>query len=279
MAKAKRNWLITGCSTGLGFALARYLIESGENVFATARNPDNLETLVRGNTHAHALKLDVTQPEDIQTVVKFIENHGGLDILVNNAGYGYISAIEEADETDYRALFETNVFGLFALTRAVLPMMRTKGKGHIVNVSSVGGMIGNPGSGFYAATKFAVVGFSESLLREVKPLGLNVTVVLPGPFRTDWAGRSLKTAKDRIPAYKETVHDRISWLNEHNGQQPGDPLRAAKAIISTVDSTNPPLHLVLGKPGLDMVKEKITSLIKELSDWKKLTLSADFPEE
>lgn len=276
MMTTKRNWLITGCSTGLGFALAEYLIKQGEQVFATARNPATLKTLVDGRDNAHALKLDVTQLADVQTVIEYVEPFGGIDVLVNNAGYGYISAVEEADEADYRSLFETNVFGLMAMTRAVLPGMRKKGAGHIVNVSSVGGMIGNRGSGYYAATKFAVVGFSESLSKEVGPLGIKVTVVEPGPFRTDWAGRSLKSTRHPIDVYS-SVHHRIKSMNEHNGEQPGDPVRAAKAMVTAVDSEQPPLHLILGKPGLSMVRDQLSALSKEFDLWEAVTLSADFP--
>ncbi|AZS49899.1 SDR family NAD(P)-dependent oxidoreductase [Entomomonas moraniae] len=278
MIKQQRNWLITGCSSGLGYALAKYLITSGEQVFATARNAKDLNKLVEGHDNAYALTLDVTCTADIEGAIEFVNQHGGVDVLVNNAGYGYIAAIEEADEKDYRQLFETNLFGLIALTRKVLPSMRKKGSGHIINISSIGGMIGNPGSGFYAATKFAVIGFSESLSKEVESLGIKVTAVLPGPFRTDWAGRSLQAAKHPIEAYKETVHDRVKSLNQQSGQQVGDPIRAAKAIIYAVNSAHPPLHLVLGKPGLEMVQEKIVSLSDELTKWTDITLSADYPD-
>lgn len=278
MKQKQRNWLITGCSSGLGYALADYLIANGEQVFAAARNADSLSKLTQGHDNAHAITLDVTRQSDIQAAVEFVEQHGGVDVLVNNAGYGYIAAIEEADEDDYRKLFETNVFAPIALTRAVLPSMRKRGSGHIVNISSIGGMIGNPGSGYYAATKFGLIGFSESLSNEVVPLGLGVTVVLPGPFRTDWAGRSLQMAKHPVAAYKETVHDRVKYMNMHSGQQPGDPARAAKAIVTAVNSPTPPLHLVLGKPGLEMVREKLTTLDTEFEQWADLSLSADYPE-
>ncbi|WP_231853307.1 oxidoreductase [Erwinia tasmaniensis] len=278
MKQKQRSWLITGCSTGLGYALAEYLIGSGEQVFATARNADSLHKLTEGHDNACALTLDVNRKEDIQAVVKFVEQRGGVDVLVNNAGYGYIAAVEEAEEDDYRKLFETNVFAPVALTRALLPGMRKRGSGHIVNISSVGGMIGNPGSGYYAATKFALIGFSESLFKEVSPLGLGVTVVLPGPFRTDWAGRSLQMARHPIAAYKKTVHDRVSDMNLNSGQQPGDPARAAKAIVTALNDPTPPLHLVLGKPGLDMVREKLAALGGEFEQWADLSQSADYPE-
>lgn len=278
MADIPRNWLITGCSTGLGRALAQLLIANGEQVYATARNLQDLSDLVDGHDNAHALQLDVTNAADIAEVANELKNHGGVDVLVNNAGYGYIAAIEEADEAAYRDLFETNVFGLIAMTRAVLPGMREKRSGHVVNISSVGGMVGNPGSGYYAATKFAVVGFSEALAKEVKDLGLKVTVVAPGPFRTDWAGRSLKSATHRIPTYGNSVHQRLVSLNEMSGKQPGDPVRAAHAILAAVDSKNPPLRLVLGAPGLAMVRQQLATIGEELNTWEGVTVSADYPK-
>jgi len=279
MAEATRTWLITGCSTGIGRALAERLIAKGERVFATARNPEQLRDLVVGHDNAHALKLDVDVAADIKAAVAAVERAGRLDVLVNNAGYGYLTAIEEADEQGYRAQFETNMFGLIAMTKAVLPAMRERGSGHIINVASVGGFIGNPGSGFYAATKFGVVGFSESLSKEVGPLGVKVTVIEPGPFRTDWAGRSLQTSAHPIAAYEQTVHARLKQLVAVNGRQVGDPKRAAEAIITVVDSAEPPLNLVLGAPGLKLAREKLKALAAEFDKWEALTLSADYPDQ
>jgi NAD(P)-dependent dehydrogenase (short-subunit alcohol dehydrogenase family) len=213
MSNPKRTWLITGCSTGLGRALAGVLIARGERVFATARKPEQLDDLVDGHEDAHALRLDVTSADNIQTVVDAVEKAGGVDVLVNNAGYGYLTAFEEADEDGYRKQFETNMFGLVAMIKAILLGMRARGRGHIVNIASVGGFVGNPGSAFYAATKFGVVGLSESLSKEVGPLGIKVTVVEPGPFRTDWAGRSLQSSGKRIDAYAKTVHERLDSIS------------------------------------------------------------------
>ena len=274
---ATRTWLITGCSTGFGRALAELLIVRGERVFATARRVEQIADLVEGHPNAQALTLDVTSNADIRAVVDTLEEAGGVDILVNNAGYGYLTAFEEGDEAGYRAQFETNLFGLIALTKAVLPGMRGRGSGHIVNIASVGGLVGNPGSAYYAATKFAVVGLSEALSKEVGALGIKVTVVEPGPFRTDWAGRSLQSA-DRIDAYAETVHQRLDQVAAYSGHQPGDPVRAAEAIVAVVNSATPPLNLVLGAPGLQMVREKLAALIAEIDAWESVTLSADFPE-
>ena len=279
MATKKRNWLITGCSTGLGRALAEVLIAKGKYVFATARKPEEIRDLVAGHDNARALKLDVTVAADIAAAAAEAEKAGGVDVLVNNAGYGYLTAIEEGDEQGYRAQFETNVFGLIAMTKAVLPAMRKRGSGHIINIASVGGLVGNPGSGYYAGTKFAVVGFSEALSKEVAAFGIKVTVVEPGPFRTDWAGRSLQSSPHPIEAYAETVHARLKQVSGYSGRQVGDPVRAAEAMITVVDSPNPPLNLVLGAPGLKMVREKLAALTAEIDRWEALTLSADYPEQ
>lgn len=279
MPSQSRTWLITGCSTGFGRALAELLIARGDTVLVTSRRRSDVEDIAAGRPNARALALDVTSNADIQVAMAAGEEAGGVDVLVNNAGYGYLTAVEEGEEAAYRAQFETNVFGLIALTRAALPGMRARGRGHIVNIASVGGLVGNPGSGYYAATKFAVVGFSEALSKEVGALGIKVTVVEPGPFRTDWAGRSLKGAARPIPAYEGTVHARLAQVSAYSGRQPGDPVRAAQAIVTAVESERPPLNLVLGAPGLKMVREKLSALKAEIDAWEALTLSADFPEE
>ncbi|MBB5711139.1 oxidoreductase [Sphingomonas xinjiangensis] len=278
MSAADRTWLITGCSTGFGRALAELLIRRGERVFASARDPEQLANLVDGHPNARALRLDVTSNADIAAAATIVEASGGVDVLVNNAGYGYLTAFEEGEEAGYRAQFETNLFGLIAMTKAVLPAMRARGSGHIVNVASVGGLVGNPGSSYYAATKFGVVGLSEALSKEVGPLGIKVTVVEPGPFRTDWAGRSLQS-EGRIDAYAETVHRRLDEVAGYSGRQPGDPVRAAEAIVQAVDSAEPPLNLILGAPGLRSVREKLATLSAEIDKWEAVTLGADYPEQ
>jgi len=277
MSSKNRSWLITGCSTGFGRALAEKLIARGERVFATARQPESLTDLVAGHGNATALKLDVTVAAEIAEAVAAAQAAGGIDVLVNNAGYGYLTAVEEADEAGYRAQFEANVFGLIAMTRAVLPAMRERGSGHIVNIASVGGLVGNPGSAYYAATKFGVVGFSEALSKEVAALGIKVTVIEPGPFRTDWAGRSLQSSARTIAAYDDTVHARLRQLGAISGRQAGDPQRAADAIIAVVDSPKPPLNLVLGADGLKRVREKLAALSAEIDAWEAVTVGADYP--
>ena len=206
-ANDKPVWLITGCSTGFGRELAAILIGRGYRVAATARDPAKIADLVRGHgAAALAQKLDVDKPAEVAAAVKAAtEKFGRIDVLVNNAGYGYLSAVEEGEDEEIRAMFETNVFGLAAMTRAVLPVMRAQKSGAIVNISSQGGFIGFPGTGYYNATKFAVEGLSEALAKEVASFGIKVLIVEPGPFRTDWAGRSLKTPKTPIAAYAETA--------------------------------------------------------------------------
>ena len=218
-------WLITGCSTGFGRQLAKILVERGYRVAATARDPASVADIVKGNEEtALALKLDVDKQAEIDAAVAATRrSFGRIDVLVNNAGYGYLAAVEEGEDDDVRAMFETNFFGLAAMTRAVLPVMRAQKSGAIVNISSMGGFIGFPGSGYYAATKFAVEGLSESLAKEVAPFGIKVVIVEPGPFRTDWAGRSLKTPKRPIEAYEETAVSRRRQVQSYSGNQPGDP--------------------------------------------------------
>ena len=244
----KPVWLITGCSTGFGRELAKILLARGYRAVVTARDKAKVTDLVEGHSAtALAVALDVEKQPEIEGAVEAArQKFGRIDVLVNNAGYGYLAAIEEGDDADIRAMFDANVFGLAAMTRAVLPVMRAQKSGAIVNISSVGGFIGFPGSGYYAATKFAVEGLSESLSKEVGPLGIKVVIVEPGPFRTDWAGRSLKTPKRPVDAYADTAIARRSQIQSISGSQPGDPVRAAEAIIAAVEQPSPPLRLPLG---------------------------------
>jgi NAD(P)-dependent dehydrogenase (short-subunit alcohol dehydrogenase family) len=272
-------WLITGCSTGFGRELAKLVLARGGRVVATARDAARVQDLAKGEEgRALAVALDVTQPSQIAECVRQAEEKfGAIDVLVNNAGYGYLSAIEEGEAADIRALFETNVFGLIAMTQAVLPGMRARGRGHIVNISSMSGLVGLPGVGFYNATKFAVEGMSEALAAEIRPLGLNVTIVEPGPFRTDWAGRSMQAAAREIEAYAATAGARRRQITGYSGAQPGDPVRAAHAIVAAVEAARPPLHLLLGKVALNAVRGKLDALHAEIAAWESTTLGADYP--
>jgi NAD(P)-dependent dehydrogenase (short-subunit alcohol dehydrogenase family) len=273
-------WFITGCSTGFGRDLATLVLERGWRAVVTARNVATVQDLVaRSDGRGLALPLDVTDTGQITAAVRSAEEtFGAINVLVNNAGYGYQASIEEGEETEIRAMFDANVFGLAALTRATLPGMRARRRGHIVNISSVAGFVGFPGSGYYAATKHAVEGLSDSLAREVEPLGIKVTCVEPGPFRTDWAGRSLKQTQTRIEDYRQTVGDRLRATSGYSGTQPGDPVRAAAAMIEAVQSQTPPKHLVLGAFGVQAVRGKLTEVIGEIDLWKETSLGADYPE-
>ena len=276
----KPVWFITGCSTGFGRELAKILLARGDRVAVTARDKAKIADLVEGYAQtALALTLDVEKQREIEAAVEAArKTFGRIDVLVNNAGYGYLAAVEEGDDADIRAMFDTNVFGLAAMTRAVLPIMRAQKSGAIVNISSMGGFIGFPGSGYYAATKFAVEGMSESLSKEVAPFGIKVLIVEPGPFRTDWAGRSIKTPKRPIEAYAETAIARRRQIQGISGSQPGDPVRAAEAIIATVEQANPPLRLPLGNFAYDAMRAEIEAVRKEAETVEAVARGADYPK-
>jgi len=273
-------WFITGCSTGLGRALAEAVLQHGHRAVVTARNPAQIKHIgARFAKTALVAQLDVSNFSQIRLAVSAAEKaFGRIDILVNNAGYGYLAAVEEGEEQKVRDMFETNFSGLAALIRRVLPGMRERRRGHVINISSVGGLIGNPGGGYYNASKFAVEGLSEALAKEVEPLGIRVTVVEPGPFRTDWAGRSLKQVQKPIEAYASTAGARRAQISGYSGRQPGDPTRAAAAIIRIVESQSPPQNLVLGKDGLKRVREKLDKFSANLKQWESVSAGADFPE-
>ena len=275
--KTSPVWFITGCSTGFGRELAKLIVARGWPVVVTARNKAQVEDLATSDK-VLALELDVTDGKEIDAAVKAAEEKfGAIDVLVNNAGYGYLTTVEEGEEKQIRAMFDANVFGLFALTRAVLPGMRKRRKGHIINITSVGGHVGNPGSGYYAATKHAVEGWSKSLAAETAPLGIKVTAVAPGPFRTDWAGRSMKQTENRIADYAEITGARLAAVTAQSGKQAGDPVRAGEAMIKLTESENPPLHIVFGAPGLGMVTNNLKKELAEIEAWRELGLGTDFP--
>jgi NAD(P)-dependent dehydrogenase (short-subunit alcohol dehydrogenase family) len=239
-----------------------------------------LRAIVAGHKdHALALPLDVNDKDAIARAVQAAEEKfGRIDTLVNNAGYGYLAAIEEGEDDEVRAMFETNVFGLIALIKAVLPGMRARKKGHIVNLSSIGGLVSFPATGYYHATKYAVEGLSESLAQEVSPLGIKVLIVEPGPFRTDWAGRSIKQSKTRLPDYEQTAGKRRVETEARSGNQAGDPVRAAQAIIKAVEAKDAPLRLLLGKPALDLAYRKLEMQKANFDAWAETTREADFPD-
>lgn len=276
----KKVWFITGCSTGFGRELAKQLLENGYKVALTARNLDKVQDLVAINPeNALALNLEVTDKQQVKdSVAKAEEHFGRIDVLVNNAGIGYFGAAEESDEDEVRAMFETNFWGLSAMTRTVLPKMRERRSGTIVNISSIGGSVAFPALSYYHATKYAVNGFSESLQKEVAPLGIKVVIVQPSGFRTDWAGRSANDAKVKIADYAETSGVNQSNIRGYSGNQPGDPVRAAKAIINAVESENPPHHLLLGKAALKNGRLKLEELRADYEQNAEVSEGADFPE-
>jgi NAD(P)-dependent dehydrogenase (short-subunit alcohol dehydrogenase family) len=272
------TWLITGCSTGLGRALAEAAIAAGHNVVATARDVAKVADL-SGTTpdRVLAVALDVTDPDQVTAAVQQAEKRfGGIDVLVNNAGYGYRAAIEEGDDADVRTLFETHFFGTVATIKAVLPGMRTRRSGAIVNISSIGAQVTPVGSGYYSAVKSAVEGLSGSLHGELAPLGISVTVVEPGAFRTDFAGRSLTQSMTTIADYADTAGKRRKEVDTVHGTQDGDPAKAAAAIITAVEADDPPAFLLLGTDALSNYRSVADGRAAEIKKWEKLTASTDF---
>lgn len=277
----KKVWFITGCSTGFGRAIASHVLSIGHNVVITARNISDISDLVLGyESTALVLSLDVTKPEQITAAVnKAIEHFGQIDVLVNNAGIGYFGAVEESEDEAVRKMFEINFFGLANMTKAVLPNMRKQGSGHIVNIASIGGLVAFPALGYYNASKFAVDGLSESLAKEVAHLGIHVTIVAPSGFRTDWAGRSADNSKIVIADYADTSGANKSFIRGYSGNQPGDPKRAAQAIVKAVESKEPPLRLLLGAAALKGAMAKLDVLKKDFDAWADVTVWADHPKE
>jgi NAD(P)-dependent dehydrogenase (short-subunit alcohol dehydrogenase family) len=279
--RSKRTWFITGSSTGFGRLLAEQALAAGECVAATARNTDKISDLERQYpTRAKAIRLNVTDKNEVAAAVEqAVSAFGHIDVLVNNAGYGLIAALEEASEDEIRRQVETNVHGVIHVTQAVLPHMRKQRSGHIVNISSVGGLVSTPGLGYYNLTKFAVEGMSGALAQEVAPLGIHVTAIEPGPFRTDFAGRSVESGAKEISDYAESVGKTRAMLQALNGTQKGDPLRAVRAIQQVVNSKNPPLHLLLGAFALARFRGKLEQFQKDMAEWESVTLGADFPDD
>ena len=278
MIEKNAVWLITGCSKGLGQALARQALASGYRVVATARRLSDLDDLVAEHADAAlAVALDVTDPGQIKVAVAAAEKRfGRIDVLVNNAGYGYFAAIEEGEDADVRAMFEADVFGPVNLIKAVLPGMRAYRRGHIVNISSVGGYVTFPAVGYYHMAKFALEGLSDTLAKELAPFGIGATVVAPGAFRTDFRGPSGKQSAIRIDDYADTAGVARDKVLAGHGTQRGDPMRGARAIITAVEADRPPVHLIIGGDGLDQVRQKITDLQSDFDTWEELTCSTDF---
>lgn len=274
----KPVWFITGCSTGFGRHIATHVLQLGYRVVVTSRDTADVQDLAELGD-ALILKLDVTDRSQAEAAVKAAEDHfGGIDVLVNNAGIGYFAAVEESDEKEVRRMFDVNVFGLCRMIHVVLPGMRKRRKGFIVNLSSIGGLRSFPALGYYNATKFAVEGLSEALWQEVEPLGIKVMLVEPSGFRTDWAGRSANETEHQIADYADTADKNIRQLRAVSGNQDGDPVRAAEAIVQAVQSPNPPHRLLLGNDAYDGAIAKLDELRDEFTAWEAVSRGADFPE-
>jgi NAD(P)-dependent dehydrogenase (short-subunit alcohol dehydrogenase family) len=274
------TWFITGCSTGLGRALAEAVIREGHNVVATARDVARVADLAEAHPQqVLAVAIDVTRPEQItDAVLQATQRFGGVDVLVNNAGYGYRAAVEEGDDADVRTLFETHFFGTVAAIKAVLPGMRMRRSGAIVNISSIGAQITPVGSGYYAAVKSAVEGLSGSLRGELAPLGISVTIVEPGGFRTDFAGRSLTQSATVIDDYADTAGQRRKEHDTVHGTQAGDPAKAATAIIAAVEAETPPGFLLLGSDALAAHRRVADARAADVATWESVTVGTDYTD-
>ncbi|MGD1281756.1 oxidoreductase [Mycobacterium seoulense] len=272
------TWLITGCSSGLGRALAEAVIEAGHHAVVTARDVAKVADLAAGAPErVLAAALDVTEPAQVASAVgQAHDRFGHVDVLVNNAGYGYRAAVEEGDDAEVRALFETHFFGTVAMIKAVLPGMRARRSGAIVNISSIGATVTPVGSGYYAAAKAAIEGMSGALRGELAPLGISVTIVEPGAFRTDFAGRSLVQSATVIDDYAATAGQRRKENDTMHGNQAGDPAKAATAIIAAVESSDPPGFLLLGPDALAFYRYVADARATEIAKWERLTSGTDF---
>ncbi len=276
---SNRVWFITGASKGFGFEIAKAVIAHGDKVVATARRPETLTELkVLAPDRVVTVALDVTDKSAVEAAIDTAKTaFGRIDVLVNNAGYGLQGAVEEVTDEQIRRQFETNVFGLLEVTRAALPLLRSQGSGHIINFSSVGGVVSFPSLGIYHGTKYAVEGISEALAQEVAPLGIKVTIVEPGGFRTDWNAGSMDRA-EAMDAYSATVGMMRQMSAKSQGRESGDPVKLAQAMIQLVESENPPLRLVLGSDAYHVIQQKFQKQLAEMQTWETLTLSTDFPK-
>ncbi|GJD54090.1 3-phenylpropionate-dihydrodiol/cinnamic acid-dihydrodiol dehydrogenase [Methylobacterium crusticola] len=272
-----KTWLITGCSSGFGQRLALAAAQRGDQVVATARHVKTIAEMAEPfGGRMITLPLDVTDAAAAKAAVaKAVETFGGFDVLVNNAGYGLFGAIEEGTPEEYRPMFEVNVFGLIETTRAALPVLRRSG-GTIVNMSSGAGIAGGAGGGYYNAAKFAVEGMSEALAGELKPFGIRVLIVEPGPFRTDFLGRSITMAANEMPEY--AASSRKHYRDTSNGNQAGDPVKAIAVILRAVDADDAPLHLPLGPIAHSIAERKLASFRRDIDAWRDITIATDFDQ-
>jgi len=275
------RWLITGCSTGIGREIARAALEAGHSVAVTARNVDAVADFVdQFGDRALALPLDVTNRDQITAVVGEVEKaFGGIDVLVNNAGYGYMAAVEEGEDAEVRKLFDTNYFGVVDTLKTVLPGMRARRSGHVINISSMTGLVANPPNAYYSSTKFALEALTEALAKEVGPLGIKVTAIEPGAFRTDWAARSMQESSTPIGDYDDNVGARKTLIKQFADHLPGDPRKVAEAVLMVAGLDEPPLRLLLGRDVLAAVREKIADLTASIDLWESVTKNVNFPKD
>ncbi|WP_140723114.1 oxidoreductase [Pseudomonas sp. Hp2] len=275
----KKTLLITGVSSGFGRAFSRAALDAGHTVAGTVRNAEALAAFeASAPGRAHGVLLDVTDFDAIEPAVRGIEREvGAIDVLVNNAGYGHEGILEESPLDELRRQFDANVFGAVTMIKAVLPAMRRRRAGRIVNITSMGGFITMPGIAYYCGSKFALEGISETLAKEVAGFGIHVTAVAPGSFRTDWAGRSMVRSERAIDDY-DALFDPIRATREaRSGRQPGDPDKAAQALLELIEHPAPPVHLLLGSDALDLVSRKLEAMRAEIAQWEALTRSTDAP--
>ena len=273
------RWLITGCSTGIGREIARAALEAGHSVVVTARRTDTVADFADAyGARAAVVALDVTDKDQIRSAVHTADQaFGGIDVLVNNAGNGYLSAIEEGEDETVRKLFDTNYFGVVDTIKAVLPSMRERGAGHIINISSMTGLVANPPNAYYSSTKFALEALTEALAQEVKPLGIKVTAIEPGAFRTDWAKRSMWESSTPIGDYDDSVGTRKTLIKDFADHLPGDPRKVAEAVLMIAGLDEPPLRLLLGRDVLKAVRDKIAALSASIDQWEAVTKDVNFP--
>ncbi|RUV69738.1 MAG: SDR family NAD(P)-dependent oxidoreductase [Mesorhizobium sp.] len=275
-----QRWFITGASRGIGRALANTVLAAGHRLIATARDPGHLPDLAdRYGEAVRIARLDVTDPVAAQAAVQLaVDAFGGLDVVVDNAGYGNVNSIEDTELEDFRRQIETNLFGTIIVSKAAIPIMREQRSGHIIQFSSIGGRVGAPGRAPYSAAKWAVEGFSESLAREMALIGVKVTVIEPGGFRTDFAGLSTKL-EEGSAEYDRVVGETARMQREYHGRQPGDPHRAAQAILAVASMDEPPFRLPLGSDALKILIEADLRRLEELERWRELSASTDFPRD
>lgn len=275
------RWLITGCSTGIGREIATAALQAGHSVVVTARRTERIADLVETfGERAIAVALDVTDKHQIAAAVRAASDaFGGVDVLVNNAGHGYLSAVEEGEDDKVRKLFDTNYFGVVDTIKAVLPQMRERRCGHIINISSMTGLVANPPNAYYSSTKFALEALTEALAQEVQPFGIRVTAIEPGAFRTDWAARSMWESTTPISDYDDNVGARKTMIKEFANHLPGDPRKVAEAVMMVSSLEEPPLRLLLGRDVLKAVRDKLAAFSASIDEWESVTKDVNSPKD